>query len=355
MELSKEVLNIIVAVCILAGVGYSFLGFRTFKYLLGLSGFIVGTIIGWFVVYTLTDQMVFASMICMLGGAAGAILMGIFYTIAISILGASLGGLLAAIVLTFSGSGLNLIIIIIAAGVTGVITLFARKLMIIVTSSVVGSWAAVFGIAYYMNGKINPQTHEWIFKPAVKDSGMIIMTWLVFAGLCIFIQYLIAPKEDETKNIREDKKNLLKTKKVKKSSKLKKDQPVDNIVPKNIDEPVKQITKVKRVQSVKSVKHVKRVKPAENVKPAQRSRPTGEAGPAHAERPTRSSRSAQAERPTRSSRPAQAERPTRSSRPDKNERPARISKPVQKVKPDLREKRKKKDDDDWMSKLSSFE
>ncbi len=365
MELTKEILNIIVGVCILIGVVYSFLGYRIFKYTVGLGGFIIGTIGGWFGIYTITDEMMFASIMCVVCGAAGAILAGIFFFVAIFILGASMGGLCAAISLTFLGSSLNFVVLGLFGGITGVLAVIYRRIMIIISTSTVGSWAAVFGVAYFLSGSIDPQSYGWMFKPQMKGSGTIVLTWLVFASLCIFIQFLTAPKEEEDSIIDQDKKRMESTPvKAYKKPRVKKEIEAEKGKKQVSVENVKRIKRSKQVSATREQTPQKRIKPASQVKTSKRTKPVGQGKPvrraesADQRKTVRRAKLADQEKPVKRAKPVGQEKPVKRPKPVGQEKPVKRTKPPKQVEPVKRikpKKQKKKDDDDWMSKLSSFE
>lgn len=198
MTLTKEILDIIVAVSVVAGVVYCFLGYRIFKYVLGITGFVVGCIGSWILVYHLTGQSVFASMVCVIGGAIGAVLMGILYLVGVFLLGALLGGVSASVFFAFTENPPEISILIIAAVLSGILAVMLRKFMIIMATAFVGAWVTVIGITHFTIAAIDSKNFDWVFKPDSANYNLVVLSWLILGTVGVIVQYSSAPEKEKS-------------------------------------------------------------------------------------------------------------------------------------------------------------
>jgi len=130
------------------GVLYCFFGYRLFKIILGIAGFIWGAGLVGGVVFTLTQSTVIAIIAGVLGGALFAVLAVVLYYIGVFILGAYLGGALSIFIMAFFGLATPVWLLLVLAIAGGVVAVIFKRFMIIVASAFVGAWAIVFGVSY---------------------------------------------------------------------------------------------------------------------------------------------------------------------------------------------------------------
>ncbi|MDZ7714787.1 MAG: DUF4203 domain-containing protein [Balneolaceae bacterium] len=97
MDLHQVVLNVIIGLAILVGALQCFFGYRIFKFILGLTGFLLGGVLVAAVGSTLSQEELFIILTGLVGGFIGAALMVTLYYVGIFFIGAILGGVLGTV------------------------------------------------------------------------------------------------------------------------------------------------------------------------------------------------------------------------------------------------------------------
>jgi hypothetical protein len=129
---------------VLAGALACFAGYRLFRIVLGVFGFILGAMVASSVMgVTSSAAMVVAAVV---GGLAGAVVLMLAYFVGIALFGAGLAALLAHLVWTQSATAdppAVLIVVVSMAGAIGAMLL--QRYVIIVGTAFVGSWTIIEG------------------------------------------------------------------------------------------------------------------------------------------------------------------------------------------------------------------
>lgn len=146
MDLPHEALNVIIGLSIVVGAVQCFLGYRIFKIILGISGFIIGGALAGGIGYAISQTEGVALLAGIVGGAIGAGLMVALYFFGVFLMGAFLGGVLGAVLYGMAGNSPEPAVLIIMAVIAGVIAVIFQKFMIIVATGFVGAWNVVTGI-----------------------------------------------------------------------------------------------------------------------------------------------------------------------------------------------------------------
>jgi hypothetical protein len=121
-----------------------FAGYRLFRFVLGLYGFILGALLATSLVSPTSPLSV--ALTALLGGLAGALVLTIGYFIGVALIGAGLGGLVAHAVWTQQGWGDPRALVLLAFAVGGaIVALIFQRYMIIVGTAFGGAWTALVG------------------------------------------------------------------------------------------------------------------------------------------------------------------------------------------------------------------
>jgi hypothetical protein len=129
---------------ILAGAIACFAGYRLFRIVLGIFGFILGAMVASSVMGTANPAAMVVAAIA--GGLVGAIVLVLAYFVGIALFGAGLAALLAHLLWTRTSVGdppALLIIIVSIAGAVGAMML--QRYVIIVGTAFIGSWTIIEG------------------------------------------------------------------------------------------------------------------------------------------------------------------------------------------------------------------
>jgi hypothetical protein len=129
---------------ILGGALSCFAGYRLFKIVLGIYGFLLGAMLGSSMMgVSNTTGMVVASLI---GGVAGAAILMFAYFVGIALVGAGLGALVAHVAWGYVRSGDPPAIVVILLAIFGsVAAMLLQRYVIIVATAFGGAWTVIVG------------------------------------------------------------------------------------------------------------------------------------------------------------------------------------------------------------------
>ena len=130
---------------ILGGATACFAGYRLFRIVLGLYGFLLGAMLASSIIgVTNTMGMVVAALA---GGLAGALLLVFAYFVGIALVGAGLGALVAHLVWTQTQPSDPPALVIIGMAVLGaVVAMLLQRYVIIVATAFAGAWTLILGV-----------------------------------------------------------------------------------------------------------------------------------------------------------------------------------------------------------------
>ena len=205
MELGRGALYLIALASIGLGAVYCFFGYRIFKVILGILGFVSGAYLVAAIAFNLLgrEQAVLVISAGLGGGIIGAVLVVAFYFIGIFLLGAWLGGLLGILLTGGGESTVATVIILVLAVIGGIVALMLQKLMIIVSTSLSGSWAIVSGALQLVGGGLGPfrpfQYHPNLraLRPMGARGYVMLLCWVLLGIAGMVVQYRITTEKDE--------------------------------------------------------------------------------------------------------------------------------------------------------------
>jgi hypothetical protein len=119
------------------------------------------------------------------------------YFVGIFLLGAWLGSLLGVLLTGGGGSTVETVIILVLAVIGGVVAVMLQKLMIIISTSLSGSWGIVSGIFHFLGGDLGPvrpfQYHPNLraLRPMGARGYIILLCWVLLGIAGIVVQYKI--------------------------------------------------------------------------------------------------------------------------------------------------------------------
>jgi Domain of unknown function (DUF4203) len=199
MDLPRDVLNVIIGLSILVGTLQCFFGYRIFKFILGLTGFLLGGALACEIGYVISQKEAVALLAGLVGGFIGAALMVALYFIGVFLIGALFGGVLGTVFFALADANPQPAILLILALIAGVIALIFQKFMIIVSTGFGGSWGVVTGIAYFTTEIIDPKNLERMFRSGGSHLYAVLLCWLFLGIVGVIAQYKSAQtNENET-------------------------------------------------------------------------------------------------------------------------------------------------------------
>ena len=154
--MSSEVLSVVIGLSIVVGAVECFFGYRIFKVILGLIGFLIGGGVAGAIGYAVSEQEIVALLAGLVGGAIGAALMVALFFIGVFLVGAFFGGVLGGVLYAVAGNSPEPAVLLILAIIAGVMAVIFQKFMIILSTGFGGAWNVVTGIAFFTTGAIDP-------------------------------------------------------------------------------------------------------------------------------------------------------------------------------------------------------
>jgi Domain of unknown function (DUF4203) len=177
---------------VLSGAIACFAGYRLFKIVLGIYGFILGAMLASSMMgVTNTSGMIVASLI---GGIAGALLLVFAYFVGIALVGAGLGALVAHVGWGWVASGDPPAAVVIVLSIAGSIgAMLLQRYVIIVSTAFGGAWTVIVGGLAVMSSRAVPRgttADVWILYPMTPApaSGVVSIAWIVLGLIGTAVQ-----------------------------------------------------------------------------------------------------------------------------------------------------------------------
>jgi hypothetical protein len=181
-------------ILILAGVLSCFWGYRIFKVVLGILGFLLGAYLAAYFVYGWSGgNEIFTIIAAIVGGIIGGSLITFLYFVGIFALGACGAWILAVMITSGSGHEIHLVVMIILAAIGGVLALVFQKLIIILSTSFSGSLCVFSGIYFIADGGFSSihviQDPRILLGYIEEVSPVTFILWLILAVAGVIFQY----------------------------------------------------------------------------------------------------------------------------------------------------------------------
>ncbi|MGE5245847.1 MAG: DUF4203 domain-containing protein [Betaproteobacteria bacterium] len=175
---------------IVGGALTCFAGYRLFKIVLGIYGFVLGAVIASSMVGAAnTIGMIVAAI---LGGAVGAIVLVLAYFVGIALVGAGLGVLAAHLAwTTFAHADPPAIAVIAIAVLGGIGAMLLQRYVIVAATAFGGAWTLLVGVLTLATERAPRGPHPvWIFYPLPADAGgrWAIVVWIVLGVAGTIVQ-----------------------------------------------------------------------------------------------------------------------------------------------------------------------
>ena len=176
---------------VMGGAVACFAGYRWFRIVLAIDGFILGATLA---SSTMASGNAFGMVLAALvGGLVGAVVLFFAYFVAIALVGAGLGALVAHIGWSWIGSGDPPAVAVILLSIAGSIgAMVLQRYVIIVSTAFGGAWTVIVaGLALFGNrAAARPTADVWILYPMTPApaSGIVPIAWIVLGLLGTVVQ-----------------------------------------------------------------------------------------------------------------------------------------------------------------------
>jgi hypothetical protein len=169
-----------------------FAGYRLFKLVLGIYGFILGALVASSIVGTAATWTTVLAAVA--GGAVGAFVLVIGYFAGVALVGAGLGALVVHLASKAFGREPHWIAVLVGAALGAMIAINFQRYVIILATSFGGAWTMLVGAAAMMLGKgaraASASTNMWVVYPgyAGPPSAWIWVAWVVISLTGVYVQ-----------------------------------------------------------------------------------------------------------------------------------------------------------------------
>jgi len=184
---------------VIGGTVSCFAGYRLFRVVLAIYGFILGAMLGSSMMgATSTGAMVVAAVV---GGLAGALVLTLAYFVGIALVGAGLGALVAHVIWQSSGSSEPPALAVILFAVAGSIgAMLLQRYVIILATAFGGAWTLMVGM-FALTGDRQAERaaasgNVWILYPTtVPGQRWVPVAWFVIGLVGTAVQLVITGKQ----------------------------------------------------------------------------------------------------------------------------------------------------------------
>ena len=169
---------------VIGGAVSCFAGYRLFRFVLAIYGFILGAMLASSVMgATSTGAMIVAAIV---GGVAGALVLTLAYFVGIALVGAGLGALVAHVGWNYVRPGDPPVLLVIALAILGAIgAMLLQRYVIIVATAFGGAWLMLISGLAIADRTVERAARVgdvWILYPTTIPAGR---TWVPIAWILI--------------------------------------------------------------------------------------------------------------------------------------------------------------------------
>lgn len=175
-----------------------FAGYRLFKVVLGVYGFVLGALVASSAMGA--DRGAWMIVAAVAGGALGALVLILAYFVGVALVGAAAGALLLHVIFASLGREPHVLLAIAAAVAGAAAAMVLQRYVIILTTSFGGAWTMmVGGLALAGNGtavRAAERGNVWIAYPLNPAPGerWVIAAWLVLGIAGVVTQLRVTAK-----------------------------------------------------------------------------------------------------------------------------------------------------------------
>ncbi len=183
-------MNAVVAIGIGVGTLYCFLGYRTLRFVIGLTGFILAGGVAFIIAAWLSaGHTVASATVGALGGLCGTVALYFLYRTGVFGLGLLASGLIASNLLADREEYWVIWAVFAAAFGGGLLAIIIERPMVTLATASIGSWLVVAGVAFFLMG---PEVMDKLRDTSqFEDERLVVVgSWGVLALTGAFAQFV---------------------------------------------------------------------------------------------------------------------------------------------------------------------
>ena len=178
-------------VLIVGGTIACFFGYRLFRIVLALAGFILGAMLGSSLFGASDTSLMLGA--ALVGGAVGAGLLFAAYFVGVALAGAGLGVLAAHLVSSATGHDPAFLVIVLCAVAGSIASMYLQRYFIIVGTAFSGSWLLIHGVMASLGNRaaLAAATKDiWVFYPLspAPGQGWVPYAWIILGLIGVATQ-----------------------------------------------------------------------------------------------------------------------------------------------------------------------
>jgi hypothetical protein len=184
-------------ILLLGGVLACFAGYRIFRIVLGIYGFILGVLLATSIVGT--ENTLWTIVAALGGGVLGALILIAAYFIGVALIGAGLGAMVANLLWAAMGREPHVFVVIALSVAGALVALALQRYVIIVATAFGGAQTIVVGVAALMGSRAAAEAAArtvysvYPLNP-VPDTAMDQVATLVLGAIGILVQVFVTAK-----------------------------------------------------------------------------------------------------------------------------------------------------------------
>jgi hypothetical protein len=177
---------------VIGGLFTCFAGYRLFRVVLALYGFLAGALIASHIPSSANTWTTLMALVA--GGVVGALVMFFAYFVAVGLVGAGLAAMVLHYVWKFIGGDPPTLLLVVVCVVGAVIALQIQRWAVAFGTSIAGSWTALVGVMALMG---NPKAliaasapNIWVVYPIdlMPPTLWMMLAWIALAAIGFVVQ-----------------------------------------------------------------------------------------------------------------------------------------------------------------------
>ncbi len=190
-------------ILLLGGLLACFAGYRVFRIVLGIYGFILGALLASSAMSS--DQTLWMVVAAILGGIAGALILVAAYFVGVALIGAGVGAFVANVIGAALGREPHVFVVIALAILGALGALALQRYVIIVGTSFGGAWTTIVGALALRGNRVAAEAAArndvWLAYPINPAPGerWIIFAWLALGIIGLLVQVGITARDSKGK------------------------------------------------------------------------------------------------------------------------------------------------------------
>jgi hypothetical protein len=185
-------------ILLLGGLLACFAGYRVFRIVLAIYGFILGALLA--SSFMGTEQTFWMLAAALGGGIVGALILIAAYFVGVALIGAGIGALAANLIWAAFSSEPNVFVVMLFAIVGALGALALQRYVIIVSTAFGGAWTALVGALALAGDRLaahaTARNDVWLAFPMAPAPGQtwVVLVWLALGITGVIVQLAVTAK-----------------------------------------------------------------------------------------------------------------------------------------------------------------